>query len=297
MKLGLSKLEIKLLQVLCRDGSTVTRLAAALGISKSLVSKVVKQLSALNLIRAERKGTEKAINLSFSSHAETFRSLYFSRQNAKIENWLAGKTIETLIVIAQRNKVTMKELVQECNCSKPTLYKIIYNLKAAGVLSETNGYYFVSDVLVRDFAEAFANSIRWLITKEVKEFESIVRIGKHCIIRTSQTLKPPFYLTGVSKLMELGLKAIPTNYSDYYFNLDEAEKVISTEEAVVHALLMSREHFDTEKPLITIFIKQNSGKLNAFELRQLADRYGVKNKLYEIKAALDLHEKLREYDE
>ncbi len=297
MKLGLSKLEIKVLQNLCRNPSTVTSLARAMSISKSLVSKVVKQLTALNLVRIERKGTEKVINLSFSSHAEVFRSLYFSRPNAKIENWLSGKTIETLIVIVQRNKATMNELAEECNCSKPTLYKIIYNLKAAGVLSETNGYYSVSDALVRAFAQAFADSIRGVIAKNIVDFELFYRSGKNVLVRTPLKLKHPFYLTGLSRLIELGLQAIPTGYLDYYFNLDETVANISIEGAVVHALLMSREHFDTEKPLITIFIKQNSGKLNWFKLNQLAEKYGVGNKLHEVRAALDLHEKLVEYNE
>ncbi len=296
MKVNLSKVELKALILLCGKSFAARELAAGLEVKPSFVSRLLKRLVQLNLVTLEKQGAVKIISLSSAGHSQAFKKLYSSRPNLGIEEFFSGKAIEILIPLTSE-KLSYRELLQEASCSQATFLKLRKKLGGIGALTKVNDKFEIPDALLREFVTQYADNIQLILQRELVGFILAKRIGKHVVIRTESEKVPEcFNKSGVNRLVEEGLEIIQTNRNDYYFNFDEEKRRISTEEAFTHALLLSTLQSRSEFIILGIFLKQYGSKLNPLLLRKAAKKYNVEDDLTKIREALDLSEKLREYN-
>ncbi len=296
MKLNLSKVELRVLKVLCSNSFSASGLAAELGVKPAFVSRLLHSLSEKGLINVQKQGTQKQVSLSEASHAQAFKRLFSSRPQLDIENWLSGKAITILVPLTPEIKLNQRELLQESNCSLGTFLNVKKKLGAVGALIQVNDKNMIPDPLVKEFIIQYADNLQLILQKELAGFTVAKRFGNHVVIRTESPNVPEYFVqTGINRLVEEGLQIIETGRNEYYFNLNEEKRKISTEEAVIHALTLSILQSRSEFIIIGIFLKQHSF-LNTLLLSRTAKKYEVEKELTEIRRTLDLSEKLREYN-
>ncbi|VVC71872.1 Sugar-specific transcriptional regulator TrmB [uncultured archaeon] len=292
MKLKFSKIELRALRKLSAGEATVGGLAAELGAKQSFISRVVGRLGEKGLVATERRGTARIVRLSPASHAQKFKQLSDSRPESKIESWLSGSAIDALIVMG--DGVESSLLFYEAGCSRATLYKVLGKLGSAGAIGKRRGRVWISDVLVKGFASAFADNLQLILEREAKGLNTSIRVRKHVVLRTDAASVPGFFsLSGISALAKKGLEANPTSYQDFYFNLDQKKRSLGVEECFIHALLLSTlQHQDL--PVLSVFFAKNAGKLDLPGLKKLASTYLVEDAFEELRQKTEFYEKMRE---
>ncbi|MEM3555972.1 MAG: helix-turn-helix domain-containing protein [Candidatus Micrarchaeia archaeon] len=285
MWLNFSKLEILALKRLCAGTSTPGQLSEELGKKNSLISRMLNKLEEKGLVVREGR----KVVLSPASHAQSFKKMLDSRPNAKIEEWLSGNSMSVLLTLADSKEgVEFKLLEEEAGCSKPTLFKVLKLLRAAGVVARTERT-LISDRLLREFVVNYADAVQNKVLCEVKAHNFSVRVRKHVVVRTDAEEVPEFFSeTGLTLLEKKGLEATRTSYNDYYFNLDRERRSIGTEEAFIHALLLTLLQQQQDKPILTVFLIKNARKLNMGKLRELARRYRVEEETVQLERELEI---------
>ncbi len=311
MLLRISESEIGALKLLCGSGFYVRDLAGKLAVKPSFVSKLLRSLEAKGLVTYDKQGTSKLVKLSAASHAQLFKRLYESRPDARIETWLSGRALDVLAVLAGREVgASMELLSKECSSSKPVIYAALKSLRGAGVVSSSSkGTYLVTDHLVYEFANAFADNLQLLLQKEIpgKGYAVSVRVRKHVIVRTEAQQAPEFCTrTGVNALGESGLNVMRTSYYDYYFNLDKVRRELSPEEGFIHALLLTTLQQHQDVPALGLFLKVNLDRnyinsphakpLKLQKLSELAKVYYVEKEMSELRSSVEFYEKMRSFE-
>jgi len=293
MELNLSKHEIMVLKQLCSGDQLAINLSKTLNINKSFLSRIIKKLEGKDLVIAEKRTKEgRLIKLSGLNHAQSFKRLFESKPNAKIEEWLSGSAMDVLISSSGHEFFDM--LASEVSCSKPTLYKVLKKLYGAGVVGRENKKIFITDNTLLEFVSNYADAIVQKTTKKLA-FSTIIRIRKHILITTNSSSVPEFFsLTGINWLMQHGLEANPSEYKAYYFNLDGIKRRIDYEEAIAHALILAKESQDT--PLLASFIMKNRKLIRSYWLNFVARKFSVEAKMNELLAAIGYYEKLRDLE-
>jgi len=151
----------------------------------------------------------------------------------------------------------------------------------------------VADSIVRIFANEYAGNIRLKLCEGISGIAAIARIRKHVIIRTtSENVPPQFAATGMTYLISKGLKANPTAYRDYYFELDGVGRVLDVEIAFIHALSLTLSQQQQDMPLLAAFLFENLGKIRLRWLKQLAKTYNVEAKLEELITSVTYYERM-----
>ncbi|VVB98795.1 Uncharacterised protein [uncultured archaeon] len=294
MYLKLSKSEIRALRLLCAQDASVGEMAARLKAKPSFASRILAGLLAKDLVLAEKKGTTKIFRLSSASHAQKFRQLSDSRPNAEIEEWLSGGAIDLLVVA--NGGVEIDRLLEEASSSRATLYGLLRKMGAVGAAVVEKGTVRIPDSLVASFAEAYADNIQLLMQEDIRGINVSVRVRKHVILRTDAKSVPnAFAETGVSALAKRGLEAFLTSYRDFYFNLDGKRRELSTEECLVHAILLTSLRYNVDLTVLGLFFAKNARRLNLRLLKKLAKEYGVEGQLDGLRQKTEFYEKMRSF--
>jgi predicted transcriptional regulator len=267
-------------------------------VKRSFISKLLRSLNEKGFLLTLKISKTKILNLSLTSYAQNFKKLYESRPDARIEAWLSGKSIEILILASQNEEgIPVNLLEKEAGCSKPTIYKILNALYSTGVAAKNNNTIKITDPIVRNFANSYADGIQLIIQSKVKGVNTSIRVRKHVILRTSSAEVPEYFSkTGINALVEYGLEANLTSYGDFYFNLDQEARKPSIEESFIHALLLTTIQQFQDMPLLALFYKKNRERMNPIELRELAKIYAVVPELDELRTTIGYHDKLREFE-
>ena len=301
MELALSKLEIRALGILSTQEYLAKELATKLVVAKPRVSQVIKSLEKKRLISIERKGREKKIALSLASHAQAFRQLYSARSGTRPENWLSGAALDILTISAVPAGVSLGLLQIESKYGDATIYRTLSKLAGAGVIGRKKGHITISDKLVFDFVHAYADNIMFKMLEVLKGSNSFsLRIRKHTLTRTdAKKLPGNFTETGLNRLINEGLEAFQTDYSDQYANLDGFKREPNLEESFIHALLLTSAQQGQNKPLLAVFLSKNRNKLDPTRLTLYADWYSfglnLKTVLNEMREAVSYSEKIVNY--
>lgn len=291
IKLSKSELRV-LIGVVTGGGGTVSNLASSLGVTPGLISRAVSSLQAGGLVKSEKKGRMKLVELADTGHAAAFMRLLQSRPDASL-NWLSGFAIEVLIIAAGEKGVASDWLEKEATCSKATLRKMIYGLRSAGVLAKISGGFEVTEGLARDFANAYAD---WLQFKDQERFTGYSvskRIRKHVILRTQTKQVPEWFgKTGMTALIESGLNLTPTSYSDYYYSIDKRKRSLPIEEQLVHAIVLStlRQHA-ADRTALSMFLATN--RLDYGALTYLTAQYSVQEEYEELRRVNELVKRIQ----
>jgi len=291
MWFNFSKIEILVLQKLCEASASPGAIAAALGKKGSFISRAIARLLEKGMVEKNRR----EISLSQAAHAQSFKRLYDSRPNAKIEKWLCKSAMDALIVLAGFEEgADTKTIAEEVFCSKPTMFKVLKALYSAGVAGRSGKGATISDRLAREFAQSYANSIHLLLLAGAKGHNVSIRVRKSVVVRTDAKEVPQFFCeTGINALQKFGMSAMKTSYSDYFFTFGMEKKNISPEEAFVHALLLTTIQQHQDKTVLAIFLHKSRNGLNIGKLRELAKKFNVIGELDTMRQALDYVQKMR----
>ncbi|MBI5229246.1 MarR family transcriptional regulator [Candidatus Micrarchaeota archaeon] len=296
MRLTLSKSEISALREVCEREQTAGELAEALGVKDSFVSRILGSLKDKGLIAIEKNDRTKIVRLSLTQASKNFRELATFRRGSKIESWLSGSALDVLVIAGFAEGASIGFLMKESKYSRPTIYKALRQLKAAGALSKIGDKFVVTDELVNRFANDFADTLELLALEQVSA--TAIRVRKHVILRTDKKLNKPFTLTGLNALRELGSVFIPTSYNDYYLNLDGIERKLTVEACFIHALVLSTlKQYAPDKVVLAGFLKSGPGRkvgLDFGKLRDFSKVYSVESQLDLLRTAVGYSEKLRE---
>lgn len=295
MSIKLSKMEIIALRQLCQENLPAGKLAKNLTAKPSFISRVLKSLEGRGLVLLEKQGTSRIARLSPASHAQAFKKLSDSRPNSKIENWLCGYAMDILAIASEGAETSL--LLEETGCSPTTLYKSLRRLASAGAISRKKGRVEVTNNLVKEFGSSYADNLQLLAQKNVKGFNTSIRVRKHVILRTDAKEVPQhFTQTGLSSLANAGLEATLTSYNDFYFNLDGQKRSISIEESFIHALLLTTSQQRQDMPVLGIFFAKNRKRLNLVALKNMAKKYLVEAAFEEIRGKAEFHEKMKGFE-
>jgi len=289
MNIKISKNELIALEKLCKQDYTIGELAKDLGKKESYVSRLGKSLEEKGLAyRAENK----KLVLSPASHAQSFKSLYLSRLDAKIEEWLCGYAMGVLALLTtQQEGMPIGLFWKETPCSRPTTYNILNRLMAAGVL-EKNERIRISDKAVEKLASDYVSNLLRIVTSNIQGMKTSIGVRLHVVVRAHTSAVPPEFLqTGITALAEHGLEAMTSNNYYYYTNLSGKHEKIGVEEAFIHALLMTTLEQGQDKQVLALFLMKNKNKMNMARLRELARQFAVETELATMRNALDYAEK------
>jgi len=289
MNLKLSKNELIALEKLCNNDFSIGQLAEELKKKESYVSRLVKMLEGKGL--AYRVENRK-IALSPASHAQSFKKLYLSRPEARVEEWLSGHAIGILIILASPQEGVPIDLFwKETPCSKPTTYSILKRLMGAGALVK-NEKIRISDKAVEEFANYYADNIQRIATSKIQGMKTSIRVRLRVVARARVKEAPTeFVQTGISALAGHGLEAMQTKDSYFCINLSGKQEKIGIEEAFIHGLLMATLEQGQDKQVLALFLMKNRGRMNVAKLRALARQYSVESDLATMRDALDYVEK------
>lgn len=294
MLLRLSEKELLALERLTSGDATAGQLASSLGMKGSALSRLLKSLGEKGLVLTERRGTTKVVKLSPASHAQDFRKLYESRPKAQIEEWLSGSAMGILIPASQDEGMEMARLPEEAGCSRPTAYRALNALYAAGVAAKYENRVRITDPLVRAFASSYADNLQRVLQKQVHGINVSVRVRGHVILRTDAAKVPEYFSeTGISALAKQGLEARLTDYRDYYFNLGGKPRQLEIEEMFIHALVLAALPQHQDRPLLTMFFAKSGKRLEPGKLRLLAKEYHVEGQLDEVRRFAESYKKMR----
>ncbi len=298
--LKLSKLEVRVLEALCKGGLRQKEVAGQLGLKESSASRVLRWLLGKALVSIEEKQGVRTVGLSLASHSLAFKELFQARPEAGME-WLEGSALDVLAVMEGAGQgAGVKLLESECACSRATLFKTLKKLRYATVAEKKDGAYSITYPPARAFTKAFADNMQLIMQSRLKEgnYNVGIRVRKHVIVRSAASAagEPLFAVTGMGALVAAGLQVVPTSYADYYFNLDGKQRRVSIEEAFVHAVLLSTlPQHSGDKTALALFLKTGP-ELNLGKLRSLAKTYFVEAEVRELRDAVGYYEKLREYE-
>ncbi len=315
MKFKLSEIEIRVLRLVCQKEWSAGALAWRLGVKRSFLSRVLKDLNEKGLVLTEKQGVRKTVRLSIAGHAQTFKILSDSRPGSNIEGFLSGFALSVLVsAIGDAHQIishhqgsmlgvlgfgkeegtSMEVLLKEAGCSKTTLYKVLRRLEGAGLIQKKNNSIIVSDSLVYSFAISYADNIQLLIQQKLEGVENAsVRVRKHAIVRTTAGKVPEFFSeTGVSALAKKGLEATLTSFRDYYFNLDEKKEELTIEDFFAHALLLAKLK-QQDLLVLELFFAKNEGRFNIQRLKKIAEEYGVAQEFDETRRKVAFYDKMK----
>ncbi len=301
MKLRLSELEIRAIGALCTREYVAKELAVALAVTKPSISYLLKSLENKRLIAIERKGKEKKISLSHASHAQAFRQLQSARSGTHPEKWLSGAALDLLTIAAVPGGISLFLLKIESKSEEATIYRTLSKLASAGVINRSKGQITISDPLVFEFVDAYADNLHFKMLESLKESNNFsLRIRKRILIRTDSKKVPDnFTETGLNRLINEGLDALKTDYSDYYANLVGIKREPVLEEAFIHALLLTTAQQGQNKPLLAVFLSKNRNRLDPIRLSVYAEWYSfrldLKSTLNELQQAVGYSEKIGSY--
>jgi len=290
MNLKLSKNEIFVLEKLCSNEYSVGELARELEMKGSYVSRLVKTLEEKGLVYHTEK---RKMALSPASHAQSFKRLYFSRPQARIEEWLCGYSTGVLAILTTwQEGAPMDIFWEETPCSKPTTYKVLNRLMDAGVLIK-NEKIRISDKTVEEFASDYVSNLLRIATSKIQGMKTSIGVRLHVVVRAHTNEAPQeFVQTGMTALVEYGLEAMQTSNNFYYYtNLSGKQRKIGVDEAFIHALLMTTLEQNQDKQVLALFLMKNKSKMNIANLRELAKQYAVEGELATMRDALDYVEK------
>ncbi len=293
MYLKFSKYEFIALEKLCSGPLPTGELAKQMGKKDSYISRLAKTLIAKGLIVKQ----DNKLQLSDASHAQSFKLLYQSRPNAKIENWLSGYGMAILILSSFKPEgLEMSRFWEEIICSKPTAYKAIYKLKNGAVLNTFDDKIKTIDRLTASFANEYADNIMRMTISSLGEIKIAVRARYHVIVRAkAETASALFSRTGLNRLLDFGLEAMLTSYSDYYFNLDGKTREIGAEEAFVHAMLLTAMESKQDQTVLALFMRKNRRKISMRRLLDIAKVYDIvdlASDIHSMRRAIDYMEKI-----
>lgn len=255
--------ELQILEELHEEPRTVTALARAIGKNQGWVSELVTSLEEQNLVR--KNGT---VELEDNYEAKLLRNLI---EDYALEDVLAG-TRESLLQSLLDEPRTPAELEME-GFAQSTVYQNLQQLRATGVIKETDDGFQINDESLRVFlrARTAETSMRYSTDGET-------------ILRARPSDDVDGVETAFSAFTRYGVEYYPT-YQYYYQHSDELPDL---EDILIHAVKLAESK--RQMGIAGVFYLTHSGALDVQELWRLARHWNCVERWADLLAFLDQRE-------
>lgn len=277
--------EIQILRQLTKGSHALSEIEKALSIKPPLLSYNLKKFQEKGLTKTTQQGSRKYIYFNDSKHASLLRDLLLSYDHIDWENILTSKTIEVLFQILTPSEGNLAKF------SKATLWRNLKNLKAHGIITQTEKGYDINprfQILI-DFLKEYQQFFTNKLAKTLSENAIILwQKDAEFLTRAPKNAKPPskdFHKTATTILHKYGLPLF-SEYDIYFYSTNK--KTIRPEDAILHTLLIETNNVRYTTYAL-LLLKKTEQKIDKSYLLQEAERIGLKNQITSMLQFLKTH--------
>jgi DNA-binding HxlR family transcriptional regulator len=280
-----SKGELQILRELTKGKESLPEIRKSLSLKPALLSHNLKKLLKKGLIQTTEQGNRKYAYFSETKHASLLRDLLVAYDFMDWSNILTGKTIEILF------QTLSKDAGNLSGFSSATLWRYLKELKARGIITETQKKYKINlslPVLI-DFVKEYKRYFVNKISKTLSENSVILWQGNmEFLVRAPRTAKPPsedFHKTATSIFDQYDLPLF-SEFDIYLYSKNI--RVIKPEDAILHTLLVEpgNVRYTTYALLL---LKKTQKEIDKTYLFKEAESLGLKNQVIGILEFLKTH--------
>jgi DNA-binding HxlR family transcriptional regulator len=285
-----SKTEIRILRQLSKGKQSLSEIGKTLSLKPAWLSQNLKKLQEKGLTQKIVQGNSKLAYFNDAKHALLLKDLLLSYNYIDWENIITGKTIEILFHALTPSETDLPKL------SKPTIWRNLKNLKARGIITQTNKKYRINPrfTTLEDFLKEYQHFFAIKLTKTISE-DSIILWQKDLefLVRTSKKAKPPpksFQKTATSIFNEYDLPLI-SDFDVYFYST--SKDTIRPEDAILHTLLIepNNARYTTYALLL---LKKTEQEIDKNYLLREAEKLGLKKEVASMLQFLKSHVQLKD---
>lgn len=276
-KLNLTESELKVLQVISKEGSvSVSHLCDKTKLESSMVRRTVSSLDRKGFIRKHRIGMPKEISLSDSKHAMTFRDMVLKAAHIPFHKYISGSSLEVLSTICSMKLGTRKDILKHSNVSESSIARVFLKLKRVGIVQKRESAYSISPAfgILKDFIMEFRHYVNQKLANGFSKNSVILWERNDEFIIESDTKKEDegnFQLTGPSAFGRFGIQLFMMSSCHYH---SPRVKKIGLEEIIAHCFLIPRSQ-RTMLPLLLVW-KKNEKDIDRDHLINISEKYDVR---------------------
>lgn len=292
---ALSEPEITIVRAISNYSTlSVREISGIAGKSESSVSQGVKGLLRNGIVRIQRKGMKKYIEISDRNYAISLLEMIKARPYIPWEKILSNSNIAILF-----NKI-MGENTFDYGLSRASLWRGIRNLSMYGMLNRDDEEKLFMDRYLWHFISEYFDhvSMKYLLEKLPKDAIIIWRDGYRCLYRIrdlpdkeSKKFPSSTLHTGVSALPDYGIQLMT---SDSYFYYGPKLESLSVEDIIIHTLLVDplSQIYATYALLLAFKVKYS---LNLALLSEKSRSYKLEDEVSNLIKYLKSLGKIREW--
>jgi DNA-binding HxlR family transcriptional regulator len=285
-----SKTEIRILRKLSKGKQSLSEIGKTLALKPAWLSQNLKKLQEKGLTQKIVQGNSKLAYFNDAKHALLLKELLVSYNYIDWENIITGKTIEILFHALTPSETDLPKL------SKPTIWRNLKNLKARGIITQTNKKYRINPRFstLEDFLKEYQHFFAIKLTKTISE-DSIILWQKDLefLVRVPKKLKPPsksFLKTATSKFNEYDLPLI-SDFDVYFYSTSKG--TIRPEDAILHTLLIEPNNVRYTIYAL-LLLKKTEKEIDKTYFLQEAERLGLKKEVTGMLQFLKNHTQLKD---
>ena len=221
-------------------GSSIRDLSTLLGKSESTISQTVNSLEEKGIVKTERHGMKKLVNISDQNYALSLREVFRAEPYVPWE-----ETISNSNIVALFKNITGEESFK-FDVSSISIWRANHNLSMYGMYSNSSGKQPRNSNLSRFISEYSDHvSRRYLMEKLPGDAIILWRSGYRCLykIRDNATRKPEILpnQTFPTALTVSPTYGIPFLTSDLYYYHEPNLTALAGEDIILHTLLIDPE--------------------------------------------------------
>ena len=221
-------------------GSSIRDLSTLLGKSESTISQTVNSLEEKGIVKTERHGMKKLVNISDQNYALSLREVFRAEPYVPWE-----ETISNSNIVALFKNITGEESFK-FDVSSISIWRANHNLSMYGMYSSSSGKQPRNSNLSRFISEYSDHvSRRYLMEKLPGDAIILWRSGYRCLykIRDNATRKPEIlpnqtFPTALTVSPTYGIQILT---SDLYYYHDSNLTALAGEDIILHTLLIDPE--------------------------------------------------------
>ncbi len=278
-----NKTEIRLLRELAKGKQPLLQIKRLLQIKPAFLSRNLKKLQQKGIIQIAAEGNQKTAYFSETKHASLLRDLLLSYDFMEWENILSGKSIEILFRALDDGDLS--------SFSGATLWRYLKELKARGIITETQKGYIINTrfVILADFLKEYERYFVNKISKTLSENSVILwQKDMEFLVRAPKAVKPPsedFHKTATSIFAQYDLPLF-SEFDTYFYSTNK--RAIKPEDAILHTLVVEpgNVRYTTYALLL---LKKTEKEIDKTYLLKESERFRLKNQVIGMLEFLETH--------
>jgi len=273
MRALVSRGDIRLIRYLsAQRPSMPSELSEATGLRRATVSRQLSLLSDLGLVRWERRGRAKIVELSDAKHTTLLRNMIIHSPNLRYEFLLSGKSLDVLAAIHLLHLSSLREIEHFSQVSHVTVIDLLSRYRQLGVVRKRDGRYRlgVRYGMLGEFLREFCSYTNLRMLRDAAPDAAVVwERDRDVLFQCSDPLQERFQPSAFSAFPRFGVDLFVAD-GGYYFYSPRRER-IGPAEALVHAILAAES--PRERSLILILMTKADFGMERF--LGLAKVYGA----------------------